>query len=67
VLCTEIGGSSRNDPVMTPYNVAFVMRTLEYAKMYGVGIDSFRVGDCSNIAQYESLAQKWFHRPFFTP
>jgi hypothetical protein len=67
VLCTEIGGSSRNTPVMTPYNVAFVMRTLEYAKMYGVGIDCFRVGDCSNIQQYESLAQQWFHRSFFSP
>ncbi len=66
VLCTEIGGDDKSDTKMTPYNVAFVMRTLEYAKMYGVGIDCFRCGDISNIQQYESCAQKWFNRPFFT-
>lgn len=65
VLCTEIGGSGKM--VMTPYNVAFVMRTLEYAKMYGVGINCFRVGDLSNIQEYENLAQKWFHRSLFSP
>jgi hypothetical protein len=67
VLCTEIGGCYSNDPVMTHYNVAWVMRFLEYAKKYHVGVTCFRVGDCSNIAQYESLAQKWFHRSFFAP
>ncbi len=67
VLCTEIGGDDQCDTKMTPYNVAFVMRTLEYAKMYGVGVDCFRCGDISNMQLYETYAQKWFNRPFFTP
>lgn len=65
VLCTEVGGSNRE--VMTPYNVAFVIRTLEYAKMYGVGITCFRVGDPSNLATYERKAQEYFHRSLYTP
>jgi aryl-phospho-beta-D-glucosidase BglC (GH1 family) len=66
VLCTEIGGSYVNDPVMNPYNVAFVIRTLQYAKMYGVGVDCFRVGQNSNIQTYETLAEQYFHISFFT-
>jgi aryl-phospho-beta-D-glucosidase BglC (GH1 family) len=65
VLITEIGGS--NKEVMTPYNVAFVMRALEYAKMYGVNIVGFRTGELSNLQTYESKAQQYFQRPLFTP
>jgi len=66
VLCTEIGGSDAYSPVMTHYNVAFVIRTLQYAQMYGVGVDCFRVGQESNIQQYETLAEQWFKVPLFT-
>ncbi len=66
VLCTEIGGSYVNNPVMNPYNVAFVIRTLQYAQKYGVGVDCFRVGQNSNIQTYEALAEQYFHVSFFT-
>jgi hypothetical protein len=63
VMITEMGGS--NNEVMTPYNVAFVIRTLEYAKMYGVGMIGFRVGDQGNLQTYENKAQQYFNRSLF--
>ena len=64
VMCTEIGAS--NHYVYSPYNIAFVMRFLEYAKKYGVGVAVFRIGDGGDMATYEQKAEQYFGRSFYS-
>lgn len=63
VLLTEVGGS--NKAAMTPYNVAYIMRTFEYSQKYSVGMIGFRVGDYSNLKEYELKAEEYFNRQLF--
>jgi aryl-phospho-beta-D-glucosidase BglC (GH1 family) len=63
VLLTEVGGGHEGQ--ISLYNVAFVIRTFEYAKKYGVGIIGFRVGDISFLSTYKSYAQKYFGRSLY--
>jgi len=63
VLLTECGGSHYDR--FSRYDVAFVMRLMEYCKKYNVGISVFRIGDESMRSQFLSYAQTWFKRSFY--
>jgi hypothetical protein len=65
VMCTEVGASNQYN--YSPFNIAFVMRFLEYAKKYGVGVAVFRVGDGGDMAIYEQKANEYFGRSFYIP
>jgi len=63
VLLTEVGGGHEGQ--ISLYNVAFIIRTFEYCKKYGVGITAFRIGDISYLSTYKSYAQKYFGRSLY--
>ena len=62
VMCTEVGASIRFK--YSPWNVAYVMRVLEYAEMYGVGAAVFRTGYSGDKEIYEQKAKEYFGRSF---
>jgi hypothetical protein len=63
VMITEVGASIHFK--YSPYNVAFVMRFLEYAKKHGVGVAVFRTGYLSDMGIYEQKAKEYFGRSFY--
>jgi len=64
-MCTEVGASIRFK--YSPWNVAYVMRLLEYSEKYGVGIVCFRTGDLSDKEIYDAKAMEYFGRAFYVP
>jgi hypothetical protein len=62
VMCTEVGASIRYK--YTPWNIAYVMRLLEYAEKHGVGATVFRIGYLSDKNIYEQKAKEYFGRSF---
>jgi hypothetical protein len=62
VMCTEVGASIRYK--YTPWNIAYVMRLLEYAEKHGVGATVFRTGYLSDKNIYEQKAKEYFGRSF---
>jgi len=63
VMCTEVGASIRFK--YSPWNVAYVMRLLEYSEMYGVGAAVFRIGYCGDKDIYEQKAKEYFGRSLY--
>ena len=63
VMCTEVGASIRFK--YSPWNVAYVMRFLEYAQKYGVGAAVFRTGYSGDKSTYEQKAKEYFGRSFY--
>jgi aryl-phospho-beta-D-glucosidase BglC (GH1 family) len=64
VMCTEVGASIRFK--YSPWNVAYVMRLLEYSAKYGVGAAVFRTGYCGDKDIYEQKAKEYFGRSLYT-
>jgi hypothetical protein len=60
VMCTEVGASIRFK--YSPWNVAYVMRVIEYGEKYGVGIAAFRIGYLQDKTIYEQKAKEFFGR-----
>ena len=65
VMCTEVGASIRYK--YTPWNIAYVMRLLEYGEKYGVGVACFRTGDLHDKEVYDAKAMEYFGRAFYIP
>jgi hypothetical protein len=64
-MCTEVGASIRFK--YSPWNVAYVMRVLEYGEKYGVGIAVFRIGYLQDKTTYEQKAKEFFGRSLHIP